>query len=53
MSIKKSKQAEWNTRLLCLNEKIRYWCDNVSEQVITFDHLFYDNLNFFPKEVKN
>lgn len=41
LSIPKTRQDEWNTRLDRLKEQIQYWIDNPTEKTIEIVELFY------------
>jgi hypothetical protein len=39
--IEKSKQAEWDDRLNCLKNQIKYWIENPTEKILEIVELFY------------
>jgi len=41
MQIDKSKQNEWEQRIDCLKQQIKYWIDNPTEKTIEIIELFY------------
>ncbi len=45
MTVVKSKQKEWETRLKDLFKKIEYWSKNKPNELITTEQLFYDELD--------
>ena len=49
VTIKKSKEKEWNFRLDCLKQQIDYWIENKTEKTIEIIQLFFDE-NLSKKE---
>ena len=48
MTIKKSKEDEWESRIDLLKEKIQYWIDNIPEKTLEIEHLFYGKDTTLP-----
>jgi len=41
MQIIKTKQKEWQNRIDCLLQQIKYWIDNSTEKTVEIIELFY------------
>jgi hypothetical protein len=40
--VKKTKQKEWEHRLVCLKDQIQYWIENVPDKTVEVVQLFFD-----------
>jgi hypothetical protein len=45
LTIKKSKQKEWVSRLETLKQNVKFWLNNQTQKTIEMVHLFYDKLS--------
>ena len=41
MTLVKTREGDWNNRLVCLKDQIQYWIDNVTDKMVETVHLFY------------